>query len=157
VDGNISNNSALLNLPGGQLPRRDARADAPKAPQMLTAGRLAAQPDRAAVAGDVRANQSLPLLAIHTLFAREHNPIVSHLPNSLTEEQKFQIARRLVIAEQQFITYNEFLPAMGVRLNAYRGYKPRVDPTVTNEFATVGFHLDSMATGDLKITTDPAR
>ena len=157
VDGNNGNNGALLYLPGGQLPRRDSRANPAAAPPMLTAGRLAGQPNRAAVAGDVRANQSLSSLAVHTLFAREHNRVVAHLPTSLSEEEKFQIARRVVIAEQQYITYHEFLPAMGVRLGAYRGYQPEVDPTITNEFATVGFQLDSMAAGGLEITTDAAR
>ena len=62
----------------------------------------------------MRANENIALTATHTLFAREHNRIVSLLPSSLTEEQKFQIARRVVIAEQQYITYREFLPAVGV-------------------------------------------
>jgi hypothetical protein len=31
----------------------------------------------------------------------------------LTEEQKFQIARRVVIATQQWITYAQFLPSAG--------------------------------------------
>jgi hypothetical protein len=96
-------------------------------------------------------------LAVQTLFAREHNRIVSKLPNSLTEEQKFQIARRVVIAEQQYVTYNEFLPALGVKLAPYRGYNSRVDATLSNEFATAGLQLASLAAGDLGITTDAAR
>ena len=79
------------------------------------------------VAGDVRANENIALTATHTLFAREHNRIVALLPSSLTEEEKFQIARRVVIAEQQYITYNEFLPALGVALPRYTGYKTNVN------------------------------
>ncbi len=157
LDRDIGNNSALLLLPGGQLPRGDSRGDATKAPQTRTDGRLATQPNRAAIAGSVRADESLSLLAVQTLFAREHNRIVSKLPNSLSEEQKFQIARRVVIAEQQYVTYHEFLPAMGVRLAPYRGYDSRVDATVSNEFATVGLQLESMAAGGLEVTTDAAR
>jgi hypothetical protein len=157
VDGDFGNNSALLLLPGGQLPRQDARGDVKKAPQTRIAGRLATRPDRAVVAGSVQVNESLPLLAIQTLFAREHNRIVAKLPSSLTEEQKFQIARRVVIAEQQYVTYHDFLPALGVQLAPYRGYDPEVNATVSNEFATVGLQLDSQAAGDLHITTDASR
>ena len=84
-------------------------------------GALAGMPTSAAVAGDVRANENVALTAIQTLFAREHNRIVAALPKSLTDELKFQLARRVVGAEEQYITYNEFLPAMGVSLHSYRG------------------------------------
>jgi hypothetical protein len=103
---------------------------------MATDGRLLANPNSAAVAGDPRANENIALTATHTLFAREHNRIVGLLPNSLSQEEKFQIARRVVIAEEQYITYQEWLPAMGVALPQYTGYKSNVDTTLSNEFAT---------------------
>jgi hypothetical protein len=81
---------------------------------------------------------------------REHNRIVAALPRDLPEEVKFAIARRVVGAEQQWITYNEFLPAMGVDLPRYRGYDPTVDPSITNEFATVGFRAHSQVHGELE-------
>jgi hypothetical protein len=90
------------------------------------------------VAGDVRANENIALTATHTLFAREHNRIVAALPPELDAETKFEIARRIVGAEQQYVTYNEFLPALGVTLSPYRGYDPNVDPSLSNEFAVVG-------------------
>jgi hypothetical protein len=157
VDGDMSNNSALLLLPDGQLPRRDARGDAGNAPLMDLDGRLRAQPNGAAVAGDVRANENIALLAIHTLFAREHNRIVSLLPSSLTEEEKFQIARRVVIAEQQYITYTEFLPALGVELGPYNGYNSDVNTALSNEFATVGYRMHSMIHGEIELATDADR
>ena len=79
----------------------------------------------------MRANENIALTATQTLFAREHNRIVAVLPNVLPEELKFQIARRVVGAEQQYITYNEFLPALGVNLAAYPGYNPNVNPTLS--------------------------
>src|SRR6266508_2516978 len=119
--------------------------------------RLRANPNKAMVAGDVRANENIGLTATHTLFAREHNRIVRMLPNTLTAEQKFQIARRVVIAEQQYVTYHEFLPAMGVRLPAYTGYKSNVDATLSNEFATVGYRAHSQIHGEIEVETDRAR
>jgi len=87
---------------------------------------------------------------VQTLFAREHNRIVGLLPETLSEEERFQIARRVVIAEEQYITYTQFLPAMGVRLPAYRGYDPRVNAAITNEFATVGYRAHSQIHGELE-------
>jgi hypothetical protein len=157
VDGNMSNNAATLMLPGGYLPTRDQRGDPASAPVMAIDGRLAANPNKAMVAGDVRANENITLTATHTLFAREHNRIVGLLPNTLTAEQKFQVARRYVIAEQQFITYNEFLPAMGVNLPAYTGYKSNVNATLSNEFATVGYRAHSQIHGEIEVETERAR
>jgi hypothetical protein len=154
VDGNPTNNSALLLLPNGMLPRRDARGNAATAPEMAADGRLLAHPEQGRVAGDVRANENIALTATHTLFAREHNRIVNLLPSTLTQEEKFQIARRIVIAEQQYITYNEFLPAMGVNLPMYTGYKSSVNASLTDEFATVGYRAHSQIHGEFEIEVD---
>jgi hypothetical protein len=157
VDGNLSNNNARLLLPGGLLPRRTARGDAATAPVMDVDGILRAQPNRAMVAGDVRANENLGLTATHTLFAREHNRIVNLLPTSLSQEDRFQIARRIVMAEQQYITYNEFLPALGVNLSRYTGYKSNVNANLGNEFATVSYRAHSMIHGEIETETELSR
>lgn len=154
VDGNLNNNGARLLLPGGYLPRRGARGNADLAPNMVTAG---VDPARIAVAGDQRANENPPLLAIQTLFAREHNRIVQRLPQGMREQDKFEIARAVVIAEQQYITYNEFLPTMGVRLPRYQGYRSTVDASLTNEFATVGYRAHSLIRGEFKVRADAGR
>jgi hypothetical protein len=139
-----------LYLPNNYLPRRDSRGNPAAAPVMELQGRLAATPNEAAVAGDVRANENIALTATHTLFAREHNRIVNLLPAWVPPELKFQIARRVVGAEQQYITYNEFLPALGVRLNPYRGYNPNVNASLGNEFAVVGYRAHSMIHGEME-------
>jgi hypothetical protein len=154
LDGNPKNNSALLMLPNGMLPRRDARGNAATAPTMAADGRLLAHPETGRVAGDVRANENIALTATHTLFAREHNRIVNLLPNTLSQEDKFQIARRIVIAEEQYVTYNEFLPAMGVNLPQYTGYKSNVNASLTDEFATVGYRAHSQIHGEFEIEVD---
>jgi hypothetical protein len=153
VDGNPSNNAATLMMSSGNyLPRATARGDASSAPPMDLMGGLVATPAQAVEAGDVRANENVALTAIQTLFAREHNRIVAALPNTLSAEDKFQIARRVVGAEIQYVTYNEFLPTLGVGLDRYRGYQPAVDPSVSNEFAVVGYRAHSMVHGEFEPT-----
>ena len=58
--------------------------------------------------------------------------------------------RRVVIAELQVITYNEYLPVVlspsimskyRLALNAPYGYDPSVNPTVFNSFSTAGYRF----------------
>jgi len=157
VDGNPDNNGARLLMANNYLPRKTARGNANTAPAMDVDGRLLANPNSAAVAGDPRANENIALTATQTLFAREHNRIVAALPSTMSQQDKFQIARAVVIAEQQFITYNEFLPAIGVSLPAYQGYDPSVDPSLSHEFATVGYRAHSQIHGEMEFETNASR
>jgi hypothetical protein len=141
-----------LMLPGGYLPRADARGNPATAPPMDLMGALVGTPSRAVEAGDVRANENIALTALQTLFAREHNRIANSLPSNLSDELRFQIARRVVGAEIEYVTYNEFLPTLGVRLDPYRGYDANVNPAISNEFATVGFRAHSMIHGEFEPT-----
>lgn len=64
-------------------------------------------------AGDNRINQTPTLAALHTLLLREHNRVADVLAglNPLWSDEKlFQEARRVVVAEIQHITYQEWLP-----------------------------------------------
>jgi hypothetical protein len=109
--------------------------------------------DRMFVAGDVRANENVELTAIHTLFVREHNRLADEFarkhPN-WSDEQLYQAARRVVIGEIQAITYNEFLPALlgPNALRPSRGYDPRIDPGLVNEFSTAAFRFGHSMLGD---------
>lgn len=147
-DGNPSRAGARLLMPGKYLPLASARGNAQTAPTMEVEGALAATPQNAVVSGDVRANENAELTATTTLLAREHNRIVASLPSSLSAEEKFQIARRVLGAEEQYITYNEFLPALGLSLRSYEGYDPNVDAELSDEFATVGYRAHSMVNGE---------
>jgi peroxidase len=98
------------------------------------------------LAGDVRVNENIELTAMQTLFVREHNRLAAQFAAehpTWTDEQLYQAARRIVIAELQAITYNEFLPALlgAGALPAYRGYNPGVNPDIANEFSTAAFRL----------------
>jgi hypothetical protein len=56
------------------------------------------------LAGDIRANESVSLLALHTVFVREHNRLAARLKArfpAATEEELYQGARRIVTAELQ--------------------------------------------------------
>ena len=138
-------------LPDGYLPPSDRPRQSGRRTGHGHRRSVRGNPNSAVVAGDARANENIGLTATHTLFAREHNRIVGLLPNGLSQEEKFQIARRIVIAEEQYITYQEFLPAMGVALSPYTGYRSNVDTTLSNEFATVGYRAHSQIHGEFEL------
>lgn len=96
------------------------------------------------VAGDVRANENVMLAAMHTLFVREHNRICDELkinyPGS-TDEQLYQRARKMVGGILQNIVYSEWLPSMGVLMDEYSGYRPDVNPNVSNVFSVAAFRF----------------
>jgi hypothetical protein len=98
------------------------------------------------LAGDVRANENPELSSLHILFIREHNRIADEAAQrhpDWTDEELYQFARRVVIAELQKITYDEFLPAF-LGENAmpdYRGYQADVNPGIANEFSTAAFRF----------------
>ena len=96
------------------------------------------------VAGDIRANENPLLLAMHTLFVREHNQICDQLVAEYpdwSDEEIYQKARKIVGAELQSIVYNEWLPAMGLRIRPYQGYDPEVNPSILNVFSAAAFRL----------------
>jgi hypothetical protein len=105
------------------------------------------------LAGDVRANENPELTSLQTLFVREHNRlagIIKASNPSLSDEQIFQRARATVIAEIQAITYNQWLPSLlgPNAMPSYTGYKPWVNPGISNEFSTAGFRLGHSLLGD---------
>ena len=109
--------------------------------------------------GDGRANEQLNLIAMHTIWMREHNRIAKALENlnpGWDDEKLFQESRRILIAEYQHIIYNEWLPLiLGKSVMMLSGmmpiqsgysdnsafYSENFDPRVTNEFATAAFRF----------------
>ncbi|TWU24246.1 peroxidase [Novipirellula galeiformis] len=104
-------------------------------------------------AGDIRAAESLWLAAMQSLFLREHNRLadeIAHKNPARSDEEIFQAARVIVVAELQSITYNEFLPALlgDNAISDYEFYDASVDPSVANEFSTAAFRFGHSAVRD---------
>ena len=106
--------------------------------------------------GDVRGNENPLLVSLETLFVREHNRLADlfHAAHpDWTDEQLYQTARQVVVAEIESITYNEFLPALlgPGALPAYAGYDPTVNPGIANEFSTAAFRIGhAQLNGDIQ-------
>lgn len=105
------------------------------------------------LAGDVRANENPELLSLHILFIREHNRIAARAAGrhpDWSDEELYQHARRIVIAELQKITFEEFLPAIlgEDAVPVYRGYDPNVNPGIATEFSTAAFRVGHSMLGD---------
>ena len=98
------------------------------------------------VAGDIRANEQLGLTALHTLFVREHNRLAEVIAAGnpdLHGHEIFELARKIVGAQMQVITYYEFLPVLlgPGAIGRYESYNPDVDPTIANEFSTAAYRF----------------
>lgn len=98
------------------------------------------------VTGDTRGNENVELTALQSLFLDNHNLIAKQLQKAnanWSDEQLFQEARKLNIAEYQGVVYNEWIPAALGRnaLPNYTGYKPNVNASIANEFSTVAFRF----------------
>jgi hypothetical protein len=98
------------------------------------------------LAGDIRANEQTGLTAIHTVFVREHNRLADAISSAnpgMSDEDVYQRARRIVGAEVQAITYNEWLPALlgGHGLDSYAGYDSSVNPSIDTAFSTAAFRF----------------
>lgn len=98
------------------------------------------------LAGDDRCNVTILLTSIHTLWMREHNrwcDVLAAANPAWDDEKLYQEARRRVIALNQVVTFNEYLPAIlgKTAVPAYKGYDPDVNATQSNEFAHAAFRF----------------
>jgi len=107
-------------------------------------------------AGDGRSNEQPGLTAYHTVWVREHNRLAAelkYLNPYWDDERLYQEARKILSAEYQHITYNEWLPiVLGTDYMAQldilpetygyaNRYNPKVNPTIVNSFATAAFRF----------------
>ena len=132
VYGSDAAKAASLRLPDGHL--------------KTSPGRNLPIVDGGFVSGDIRATENPDLTSATTLFVREHNYQVDRLQKQHPEwtgDQLYQMARAIVIAEIENITYREYLPHLlgPDAIKPYAGYDSSVDPRITQEFATAAFRF----------------
>jgi len=98
------------------------------------------------LAGDIRANEQVGLTSVHTLFVREHNywaKAIKRKDPTLDGDEIYEMARCIVAAEMQRITYNEFLPVLlgHSAIRPYKGYDEDVNAGISNVFATAAYRV----------------
>ncbi len=101
-------------------------------------------------AGDVRANEQVGLATLHTLFVREHNRMAEEFKREHPRwdgDKIYEKTRRMVGAQMQVITYNEFLPALlgPGAISPYQGYDKKVDSSIMNMFSTAAYRFGHSA------------
>ena len=103
-------------------------------------------------AGDTRGNENTEIIALTTLFVRNHNAIATELASENTtlfgftswnDDNLYQEARKLNIAQYQNIIYTQYLPALlgPNAMPGYAGYNPGVNASIATEFSTVAFRF----------------
>lgn len=102
------------------------------------------------LSGDIRANEQLALTVMHTLFMREHNRLAKRIGRKypwMSGDKIYQKTRRIVGAQMQYITFNEFLPVLlgSHAVTPYEGYSALVDANISTEFSTAMFRFGHSA------------
>ncbi|XP_047500198.1 chorion peroxidase-like [Penaeus chinensis] len=108
-------------------------------------------------AGDMRVNEQILLTRFHTVWVRHHNHLASRLKSinpSWDDEKLFQETRRIVIAQLQHVTYNEYLPPIfgneiieDFELKPLKNkqrkvfYRPDKSAAISTEFATAALRF----------------
>ncbi|XP_063594361.1 peroxidase-like [Penaeus indicus] len=108
-------------------------------------------------AGDMRVNEQVLLTLFHTVWVRHHNHLASRLKSinpSWDDEKLFQETRRIVVAQLQHVTYNEYLPPIfgneiieDFKLKPLKNkqrkvfYRPDTSAAISAEFATAALRF----------------
>jgi len=141
VDGKMKMSAGDL-LPWNTVDGEFDSAIDPTAPFMVLDG--FPLPEKFFVGGDIRVNEQPGLACFHTLWVREHNRLCDEIKAanpSWNDEEIFQRARKIVGALIQAVTYEEFLPHIGIQLDPYTGYDENVQPDITNTFSAAAYRF----------------
>ena len=106
--------------------------------------------------GDPRVNQQPALMALQTIWMKEHNRIadrLTQLNHGWNDERAYQEARKIIGAMIQHVTYNEYLPhilgnqqmidfELKPRASGYfTGYDQATKPQIRNGFSAAAFRF----------------
>ncbi|XP_078052427.1 dual oxidase-like isoform X2 [Augochlora pura] len=101
--------------------------------------------DRFFKLGNPRGNENPFLLTFGIIWFRWHNHISNYIrsrQSNWTGEKIYNEARKWVIATQQHIITNEWLPEwLGKELPMYKGYDPSIDPQIDQFFQAAAFRF----------------
>ena len=95
------------------------------------------------VAGDERVNENSGLVAMHTIFVREHNRIAAGLRRlnpHWSGREVFNCARKIIGGILQNIIYSEYIQTL-TDIQEYKGYNPNVNPTISNAFSAAAYRF----------------
>lgn len=127
------------------------------------------------MAGDERVNEQVGLIAAHTLFVREHNRLADEIETKLNDKTSklveqfnnsglnkgdfiYETARKIVGAEIQAITYNEFLPVLLGKSSPHIDnltYNSNINPGISNEFSTAAFRVGhTLLSSEIQLAND---
>ncbi|KAG7203421.1 hypothetical protein KM043_013488 [Ampulex compressa] len=95
--------------------------------------------------GNPRGNENPFLLTFGILWFRWHNHLARHIKRLNPDwpgEKIYNEARKWVIATQQHIVVNRWLPQwLGANLSEYKGYDPSIDPQIDQFFQAAAFRF----------------
>ncbi|KAK3264512.1 hypothetical protein CYMTET_26753 [Cymbomonas tetramitiformis] len=103
-------------------------------------------------AGDKRANVNPAVIALQVLFLRNHNRLAAEYKAAnptWVDEDLFNAARKWNVAQLQAICWYEYLPSLGLAIEAYGGYKEDTNPSIDNFFSTVAYRYGHSEVGDI--------
>ena len=119
---------------------------------------------------ETRLNQNLALMSLHTLMLREHNRLartLKYINRHWNDERIFQEARRICIASYQHIIYKGWIPiVLGKKMvdfydlaesshnDYFYGYDRKVNPHISNEFATAAFRFGHTLVTSIVVKAD---
>ncbi|XP_044731417.1 peroxidase [Chrysoperla carnea] len=167
----VQQNAQLRAFVGGRLLVEDDRGRQfpPSAMNKTAVCDIQSELDVCFASGDVRINQNPQLALLHTIMLREHNRIADYLQKinpQWPDELTFQEARRILIAEHQAITYNEWLPIFLGKDNVLQhriiyqtnqhvdDYNENINPSILNEHSTAAFrYFHSAIAGQLALVS----